>query len=156
MIISCNECTKKFEIDSNLIPETGRLLKCSACNHTWFYTYKNNSKSILPKVSTEIPQNNNKIINQIKVNKEITTDLNQTNDSILDKQETNSIKKINKEKNISVLNLILVFIISVIAFIIIIDTFKHQISTFIPNIYDVLNSLFETLKDIKLFIIDLF
>ena len=37
MIISCDQCLKKFEIDSNLIPNKGRLLQCSSCNHKWFY-----------------------------------------------------------------------------------------------------------------------
>ena len=37
MIIDCPRCKKKFEIDSNLIPEKGRLLKCGNCNHTWFF-----------------------------------------------------------------------------------------------------------------------
>ena len=27
----------KFEIESNLIPEKGRLLQCSSCSHKWFY-----------------------------------------------------------------------------------------------------------------------
>ena len=37
MIISCTQCDKKFEIESNLIPEKGRLLQCSSCSHKWFY-----------------------------------------------------------------------------------------------------------------------
>ena len=37
MIISCDQCHKKFEIDSNLIPQDGRLLECGSCNHKWFY-----------------------------------------------------------------------------------------------------------------------
>ena len=37
MIISCNNCNKKFDIDSDLIPEKGRLLLCSICNHEWFF-----------------------------------------------------------------------------------------------------------------------
>ena len=37
MIISCTQCDKKFEIESNLIPSEGRLLQCSSCNHKWFY-----------------------------------------------------------------------------------------------------------------------
>ena len=37
MIISCYQCHKKFEIDSNLIPKDGRLLECGSCNHKWFY-----------------------------------------------------------------------------------------------------------------------
>ena len=37
MIISCENCNKNFEVDSNQIPEKGRLLQCSACDHKWFY-----------------------------------------------------------------------------------------------------------------------
>ena len=37
MIISCDQCDKKFEIESNLIPKEGRLLECGSCNHKWFY-----------------------------------------------------------------------------------------------------------------------
>ena len=38
MIVVCPNCNKKFNIDEKLIPEKGRLLKCSSCNHTWNYT----------------------------------------------------------------------------------------------------------------------
>ena len=38
MIISCENCNKNFEVDSDLIPEKGRLLQCNACDHKWFYT----------------------------------------------------------------------------------------------------------------------
>ena len=37
MIISCTNCSKKFNIDEILIPENGRLLQCSSCNHKWHY-----------------------------------------------------------------------------------------------------------------------
>ena len=40
MIISCNNCNKNFEINSNLIPIKGRLLQCSACDHRWFFKDK--------------------------------------------------------------------------------------------------------------------
>ena len=49
----------------------------------------------------------------------------------------------------------LVVIISLIAFIILLDTFKSIIITFYPNIDLILNNLYETLKDINLFIKDL-
>ena len=60
-----------------------------------------------------------------------------------------------KEK-ISTLNSILIFIISLIALILILDTFKNPISTLIPNINFLLESLYETFKDIILFFKDLF
>ena len=37
MIIVCEQCDKKFQIDSKLIPSAGRLLKCGSCSHVWFY-----------------------------------------------------------------------------------------------------------------------
>ena len=37
MIISCDQWLKKFEIESSLIPDSGRLLQCSSCHHKWFY-----------------------------------------------------------------------------------------------------------------------
>ena len=37
MIINCPCGKKKFEVDSNLIPEKGRLLKCGTCDQTWFF-----------------------------------------------------------------------------------------------------------------------
>ena len=54
------------------------------------------------------------------------------------------------------LNFILVFIISIVAFIVLLDTFKNPISLIIPDIDFILNSLYETLKDIALFAQDLF
>ena len=37
MIISCENCNKRFEVSDNLIPEEGRLLQCSSCDHKWFF-----------------------------------------------------------------------------------------------------------------------
>ena len=37
MIINCPYCEKKFEVDENLIPHNGRLLKCGSCDQTWFF-----------------------------------------------------------------------------------------------------------------------
>jgi len=45
MIIICPSCKKKFEIDDNLIPDKGRLVKCGSCNQTWFFE-KNNENYV--------------------------------------------------------------------------------------------------------------
>ena len=37
MQITCPSCSKKFEIQDNLIPQNGRLLQCGSCEHQWFY-----------------------------------------------------------------------------------------------------------------------
>jgi predicted Zn finger-like uncharacterized protein len=36
MIISCPACSKKFKVKDNTIPQTGRNVKCTACNNVWF------------------------------------------------------------------------------------------------------------------------
>ena len=37
MIIQCINCNKKFNVNSDLIPSTGRTIQCGSCNHTWFF-----------------------------------------------------------------------------------------------------------------------
>ena len=148
MIISCDQCHKKFEIDSNLIPKDGRLLECGSCNHKWFY-------------KQEIEDKTQEIIiePQIKNIEEKNIDPIQTNISQINEFDTSYVKKEiienKKIKKISILNIIIVFIISFVALIILIETFKDPISIFIPNIKFILNSLYETLKDIILFFNDL-
>ena len=61
----------------------------------------------------------------------------------------------NYKDKINFLNIIIVAIISFAALILIIETFKFQISNFIPDIDFYLSSLYESLKDIYLFFKDL-
>ena len=44
MQISCPKCSKKFQVNDDLIPEKGRLLQCSNCNHKWFFTVPKKKK----------------------------------------------------------------------------------------------------------------
>ena len=146
MIISCEKCNKKFEISDNLIPDDGRLLECGSCSYQWHY----------------IPQNRIKLVNEVK---DIDSSLKVK--KISKKQKT---KKIinnenndfsstrtldSKSKNVGFLSYLLVIIISFIGLIILIDTFKSSINTFIPGIDFYLSSLYESLKDILLFFKDL-
>ena len=60
-----------------------------------------------------------------------------------------------KSNSVGFLSYLLVIIISFIALIILIDTFKSSINSFIPGIDFYLSSLYESLKDILLFFKDL-
>jgi predicted Zn finger-like uncharacterized protein len=51
MIISCIKCNKKFDIDDRLIPEKGRLLECSSCNHKWFFKNVNSNNIVKKELS---------------------------------------------------------------------------------------------------------
>ena len=57
-----------------------------------------------------------------------------------------------KRKNKNILSLTIIFIISFIALIIILDTFQRPISKVIPNIEFILYNLYETINDIMLFL----
>ena len=152
MIITCEQCDKKFEIESILIPKKGRLLQCSSCNHQWFYKKDilEETEIILKKKDIKSKKNEPPAeeINNVKVFEDLA--------SAKEKKRKHSYKSIQTEnKKLSFLNVILVFVISIIALIVLLDTFKSPISLMIPNIEFILESLYETLKDILLFIQDL-
>jgi predicted Zn finger-like uncharacterized protein len=143
MIISCEECNKKFEIDEKFIPSLGRTLQCGSCGHKWFF-----------KKETKIKK---KIIINEK-NKEVKKKIPENTDELI-KEAENAIskkpKKIIKKKSINILSFLIVFIITIIALIILIDTFKNSITLYIPGFDIILNNLYESIKDIILFLKDL-
>ena len=59
MIIVCPCGEKKFEVDENLIPDKGRLLKCGSCDQTWFFN-KNENEQTKPLIDK--PTNQKKIL----------------------------------------------------------------------------------------------
>ena len=167
MIITCTNCNKKFDINSDLIPKNGRLLECSSCNHQWFFKIEKNekvSKSSFKEIKQEINPSNEIVNipkNEIKTkteSKKLNKNIKQIINKTEKKQNKDTFYKPNaskKKKKIKILNLIIVFIISFVALIILMDTFKNPISTVIPNIEFLLNNLYESLKDIRLFFNDL-
>ena len=155
MIISCDNCHKKFDIKSSLIPEKGRLLQCNSCNYKWFFKKEVKSETISsikitktdnePKDFNDVPENF-KISEKKESLKEISKD-----EPIIENILT---KKKNRNNN-NILGLTIVFIISFIALIILMDTFQGPISKIIPNIEFLLYNLYETINDIILFLKDL-
>jgi len=86
MIIECPNCNKKFSIDKKLIPENGRTLKCSSCDHIWHYKIpiiKSIDDLEIPQVkstdidtiSSEIEKKNDE--HNEEINEENLTDINQ-------------------------------------------------------------------------------
>ena len=156
MIIECPNCNKKFNIDENLIPEKGRLLKCSSCDHTWHYNlptkneYQSNKQ--LNKKEIIINEVDNR---QTKVKSELANKNELDNeDENLKNKKPNS--KVKKKTEYNILSLLIVFLISFIAIIFLIDTFKLQIANFFPDIITILDNLYATLHDLILFFKDLF
>ena len=146
MIIDCPECNKKFDIDQNLIPIDGRLLQCGACNYKWFFKLntveKKNEEEIEIKTKPDLKINDVSKVQPVK--NEINTEVD----------KISTVKK-KEQKKINYLNILLVIIISSIAFILVLDTFKDQLTSIFPNINFFLDNLYQSLEDIKLFTLDL-
>ena len=152
MIIQCENCNKKFEIQDNLIPDKGRLLECGSCAHQWHYT-PITKLELTDEVQIKDEPTEQLIVKKTKKKSKIIKKIyeNDTDDEI---DQTNEIIT-TKEKNISFINFLLVGIISFVAIVILVDTFKNQIGYVIPNISLYINELHEILRDIFLFIADL-
>ena len=148
MIIVCPSCGKNFNVRDDQIPDKGRLLQCSNCKHEWFYT----------KITNPIDDNVNELSND---------ELTQESFGILDEEEDKhdeviiedktiesekpKTSKKQKSKQVNFFKILLVFIISFIAFILIVDTFIDQISKYFPFAEKYLDNLYQSIIDISLF-----
>ena len=157
MIVSCEKCNKKFNIKDDLIPEKGRMLQCGNCNHKWFFKAPDQNV-ILKTENTKDLSNEYTIADEKKkiVEKILKTSVPTENKEIKNDEKKSNIKTQKKiKKNSNLLKKLFVLIISIIALIILVDTFKFQIEKYIPGVNLVLNNLYETLKDLSLFSKDL-
>ena len=151
MQIACPNCRKNFFVKDELIPTEGRNLQCGKCFNKWFFNYPTNKKNIDVKKVDKTHIEPTKF-NNVEINEEITK--NKTKEfNFKDNKKEKEIDK--KENKVNIFKLILVIIITFIAVIIAIETFKNQISIFFPDIIVILDNLFQSLHDIQLFIKDL-
>ena len=160
MIITCPACEKKFQIDATLIPNEGRTLQCGSCGHQWFYKKKFDDK--LNYLEEKLISKKNLSPNKIK-RKSVKDQINikkeklDVENSFSNKRDT-AIVKYEEKQNFTFtkfLGYILITILSFLAMIIIIDTFKSPLSIIFPNVDNFLYSLYEIMKDIFYFIKDL-
>jgi len=163
MIIECINCNKKFEVNSELIPNKGRNIQCGSCNHLWFFNknqQENLTKSKIDKVEVKISPNIN-----INPKEKISKSTKKTDKILIKKQDyfknkkASALIKYDNKSNFTFSKFLaytLVAIISFISIIIILDTFKSQLYNYFPNLEFILFNLFEVIIDIKLFIKDLF
>ena len=150
MIIECPCKKKKFNIDIDLIPAKGRNLQCGSCDRIWFY--KKEDPILQPQ----------QIVEDIAI-KESEESANSNIDNYNDQEKKQTIKENKKPKSELVkqtksskfFSYLIVLIISLGALIILLDTLKAPLINIFPGLELILFNLYETLKDIKLFIIDL-
>ena len=162
MIIECPCKKKKFNIDINLIPDEGRNLQCGSCDRIWFYKKKNPLPETF-KIHEDIAIQENEDSYKIKDNKsknqiakKTVKDNEETKTELSNIKENDSKSEITKKTQSSkFFSYLFVLIISLVATILLIDTLKTPLINIFPGLELVLFNLYETLKDIKLFIIDL-
>tara|TARA_B100002052_G_scaffold69703_1_gene63108 strand:+ start:510 stop:1004 length:495 start_codon:yes stop_codon:yes gene_type:complete len=162
MIISCPNCNKKFNLDQKLIPEKGRLLLCSSCNHKWHYTIPNINNEIKLKEEIQNQDNENKIL-EPRLNEETFNNKENKKNNKKKIEEKNIKKKIdfkNRKKNnkfnfINLFKNLIIIIITFFALILILDTFKMNISKHAPALVPLLDNLYQSFVDLSSFLKDL-
>ena len=147
MIIVCPSCGKNFDVDEKLIPDKGRLLKCGSCNQTWFF---NKNVSEQTELLIDKPAKQKKILY-----KDENIDKSVSKAPIKPGSELVKYKPKYNFNFGKFLSYIIVSIITFVAIIIVLDTFKDPLSNIFPNLELVLYNLFETLRDLILFVKDL-
>ena len=161
MIIECPCKKKKFNMDINLIPAEGRNLQCGSCDRVWFY--KEELISEPPQVSEDIAikeKEDSEKLNDDKSKHQLIKQPVEENVKVKSKLSTineteNKSKEIKKTKSSKFFSYLIVFIISLGALIVLLDTLKTPLVNIFPGLEVLLFNLYETLKDIKLFIKDL-
>ena len=164
MIITCPNCNKQFKIDNSLIPTEGRDLQCGSCNHIWFYNIQEKNNEVLElkqeiiseDIEPKAENNDDKIEEKQQPEEIIKTEINnKKKENNSEKQKNTTTLKKTENKGSKFFSYLIVFIISFVALIILLDTLKTPLINVFPGLEIILFNLFETLQDIKLFIIDL-
>ena len=164
MLITCPNCNKQFKIDNSLISDEGRDFQCGSCNHIWFYNIQEKNNEVLElkqeiiseDIETKAENKEDKIEEKQQPKEIIKTEIkNKKKEKNLEKQKNTTTLKKTENKGSKFFSYLIVFIISFVALIILLDTLKTPLINVFPGLEIILFNLFETLQDIKLFIIDL-
>ena len=162
MIIECINCNKKFRVDDDLIPENGREIICGSCNHAWYFKLEKTSEKSLVLDDEMVALQKKPNQNSTDFHEDFSntkSEKNTKNDQIKYSNKTKVDLKIDTKntysKTSNFFSYSIVVIISFIALIILVDTIKSPLINIFPGLEIILFNLFETLKDLRLFIIDL-
>jgi len=167
MIISCIKCNKRFSVDDKLIPKLGRILECGSCLHQWHYIpILVINKNIDTSKTESIIKNDEPLIFDKNINEKSTidpkiipsVDNNITKNSIPnleDNKDPVDLVVENKKTKSNFFNKLLVAMLTFVALIIILDTFRDKLSSIFPSLDLYLYSLYNILTDIYLFVTNL-
>ena len=156
MIIQCINCNRTFDVDSSLIPTEGRNLQCGSCNHTWFY--KNIEKTLNEETTNFEIEKKTESLKKVQITENNKKEINPQDKKFISENKLEKEKRnITKRKKTifslgNILSYLIVIIISFLAIIVMLDTFKSELSNIFPSLEILLYNFFETVKDIFLFL----
>ena len=153
MIITCPNCNKQFKIDNSLIPDEGRDLQCGSCNHIWFYSIQEKNNEVLELkqeiisevIESKAENNENKLEEKKQPEEIIKTEINnKKKEKNSEKQKNTTTLKKTENKGSKFFSYLIVFIISFVALIILLDTLKTPLINVFPGLEIILFNLYET------------
>ncbi len=181
MIIQCKSCEKKFLVPENSIPKQGIEVQCGICSSTWFVKPKIKKKD-KPKLKSEeniqeiiqIASDGKKykflgkqwalILQSGKVGrlaksdiaKELDEKIGRSIDPSMESVSITTPGKDEKNQGISFLTAIFIILIGAISAIGVLETFKSELIVYWPELEFYLEYVYETLKNIRVIVRDLF
>ena len=186
MIIECKNCSKKFIVNEDDLPSSGRMVQCGNCSTQWIQ--KPITKSSSPAATPSAPKEealksdiysasdgkNYKFLGgQWGVvlpsgktgrlaKKNIAIELNKLAGRKVPKKPIKKIQKsqdfsaFESKKSMGPFSFLIVLIMFIVAVILFLDTFKNQIIPFWPTLDNYLTYIFETSNNIYIITKDLF
>ena len=143
MVITCPNCNKKFKIDNSLIPNEGRDLQCGSCNHIWFYNIQEKNNEVLElkqeiiseDIGSKVENKEDKIEEKQQPEEIIKTEINnKKKENNSEKQKNTTTLKKTENKGSKFFSYLIVFIISFVALIILLDTLKTPLINVFPGL----------------------
>ena len=143
MIITCPNCNKQFKIDNSLIPDEGRDLQCGSCNHIWFYNIQEKNNEVLElkqeiiseDIETKAENKEDKIEEKQQPEETSKTEINnKKKEKNSEKQKNTTTLKKTENKGSKFFSYLIVLLISFVALLVIIDTFKSFLYQFFPGL----------------------
>ena len=181
MIIQCKSCEKKFLVPENAIPKEGMEVQCGVCSNTWFEKPKIKKKE-KPKLKSEkvtqvktetasdgkkykflgkqwalvLPSGKVGRLAKSDIAKELDKKIGKSIDPSMESMSITTSEKDEKDQGIGFLTSIFIILIGAISTIGVLETFKNELVVYWPELEFYLEYVYETLKNIRLILRDLF
>ena len=180
MIISCPKCSKKFQVPDNAIPKTGRTVQCSSCSNEWMQYPVKEPKVV--QIKNPIPTKKAPSINKVRKVQKKTSGPAPYSKEYMEQKWGSSVKNYAQQKGISkkktgtkkiqktitaklnekrekpsfgFFNYIITYSIGLTFLVGILNFERTRLSRKFPVLEPYIDTFFETIDNLKIFILDL-